>query len=266
MPESADKREPDGVGGRRPDGVGGRGPDDPGGRWPEGEHFKFAHRRQAGKALASRLIELCRASAGPLTDAALQTTPAVVLALPRGGVPVGFEVARALRAPLDVILARKIGAPHNPELGIGAVAEGGVQALIETQALNIAITAEDLERSISIARAELAQSVRLYRAARPSIDLSGMKAIVVDDGLATGATATAAVKAAKAFGARSVILAAPVGAKRTVKALSAEVDALVCVLEPELMWAIGMWYEDFSQVSAAEVLALLRASTQTTSP
>lgn len=217
----------------------------------------FADRRAAGRALAERILALDAqpvAGAGPILD---RSAPPVVLALPRGGVPVGFEVAAALGAPLDVLLARKIGAPGNPELGMGAVAEGGVRVLSEEVLRGLLVSDEELEHSAAGAEAELRRRVRLYRDDRPPLALEGRTAILVDDGLATGGTARAAIRAARARGAARVVLAAPVGAHSTVEALSEEADEVICLLEPEPMWAIGMWYRDFGQVPDHEVLTLL---------
>lgn len=184
----------------------------------------------------------------------------MVLALPRGGVPVGFEVATSLRCPLDVLVARKIGAPGNPELGIGAVAEGGVRVLNDEALLSLLVSEQELEHGVSRAESELHERVRLYRGETQPIPLAGRTAIVVDDGLATGGTARAAVKAARARGASRVILAVPVGARSTVSSLREEADEVICLLEPEPMFAIGMWYEDFAQVPDIEVLGLLGAA------
>lgn len=222
----------------------------------------FTSRRSAGQELASKILELDAQRHGargpdalpPILDGSM---PPVVLALPRGGVPVGFEVASALRAPLDVLLARKIGAPGNPELGMGAIAEGGVRVLSEEIMRGLLVSEEELEHSASTAEAELRRRVRLYRGERPPIALEGRTAIVVDDGLATGGTARAAIRAAKRRGAARVLLAVPVGAQSTVEALALEADEVICLLEPEPMWAIGMWYSDFSQVPDNEVLTLL---------
>ncbi len=222
----------------------------------------FANRRSAGQELAARIIDLDAQRHGvrgpdavaPILDS---SAPPVVLALPRGGVPVGFEVALALHAPLDVLLVRKIGAPGNPELGMGAIAEGGVRVLSEDVMRGLLVSQEELEHSASTAEAELRRRVRLYRDERPPVALEGRTAIVVDDGLATGGTARAAIQAAKRRGAARVLLAVPVGAQSTVEALALEADEVICLLEPEPMWAIGMWYSDFSQVPDNEVLTLL---------
>jgi putative phosphoribosyl transferase len=222
----------------------------------------FANRRAAGQELASKILELDARRHGAQSPDALppildSSMPPVVLALPRGGVPVGYEVASALGAPLDVLLARKIGAPGNPELGMGAIAESGVRVLSEDVMRGLLVSQEELEHSASTAEAELRRRVRLYRGERPPIALEGRTAIVVDDGLATGGTARAAIRAAKRRGAARVLLAVPVGAQSTVEALALEADEVICLLEPDPMWAIGMWYGDFGQVPDNEVLTLL---------
>jgi putative phosphoribosyl transferase len=241
----------------------------------------FADRRHAGRELATRILAfdaedrgLLRGAgerpgagedAGPTAGEGAHPTAAerpgpVVLALPRGGVPVGFEVAAALNAPLDVLVARKIGAPGNPELGVGAVAEGGVRVLSGELLRGLLVSQEELEHSAAKAEAELRARVELYRAGRAPVALQGRTAIVIDDGLATGGTARAAIRAARAIGAGQVLLATPVGAPSTVRELREEADEVICLLEPEPMWAIGMWYRDFSQVPDEEVLALLRSA------
>jgi putative phosphoribosyl transferase len=184
----------------------------------------------------------------------------VVLGLPRGGVPVAYEIAAALKAPLDVLVARKIGAPDNPELGIGAVAEGGMRVLSEEAIRSLLIGVQELEHASARAAREVAESVRRYRAGRQPVPLRGRTAVVVDDGLATGGTARAALRAVRAGGALHVVLAVPVGAPDAVRALAWEADAVVCLLEPQPLWAIGLWYEDFAQVSDEEVDELLSRS------
>jgi putative phosphoribosyl transferase len=204
----------------------------------------FSDRRAAGRALAESLAPL--AGEGP-----------VVLGLPRGGVAVAFEVALSLDAPLDVLVARKISAPENPELGIGAVAEGGVSVLNDKAVGNLLVDRGQLQVATARARAEVAERVRRYRAGMPPLPLWGRTAIVVDDGLATGATARAALRAVAGRGAARVVLAAPVGARATVEALGGEADELLCLFEPDPLWAIGLWYEDFSQISDEQVESLL---------
>jgi len=208
---------------------------------------RFTDRRAAGRALAERLRPL--ASQDP-----------IVLALPRGGVPVAYEVARALGAPLDVLMVRKIGAPGNPEFGIGAVAEGNVRVLDREAVRQMLMSVEELEGAIARARTELKARVERYRGGRPPLDVRGRTAIVVDDGLATGGTARAALRAVRARGPRRLVLAVPVGAPETVRSLRREADDVVCVLEPEEMWAVGLWYEHFEPTTDAEVAQLLAGS------
>lgn len=210
----------------------------------------FGDRRQAGRALAERLR-------GGLAD----ELP-VVLGLPRGGIPVAYEIALALKAPLDVLVARKIGAPSNPELGVGAVAEGGVRVLSEATIRALLIDEEELERAEVQAARQVAEAVSRYRSGRPPISLRGRTVVVVDDGLATGGTARAALRAVRAQNAARVVLAVPVGARDTVAALAGEADAVVCLVALQPLWAIGLWYDDFSQVSDDEVRELLRRAVE----
>jgi len=205
----------------------------------------FEDRRDAGRALAASLL----AHAGPAT---------LVLALPRGGVPVAFEVARALAAPLDVLGARKLGATGNRELAVGAIAEGGV-AVVDARAMRrCAMTQHSLDEVLVPERAELERQVALYRSGRAAPDLDGVNVIVVDDGLATGLTALAAVRAARAAAAASVIVAVPVGAAEALAMLEQEADAVICETTPRRLRAVGLFYRDFSPVSDEEVVALLR--------
>jgi len=213
----------------------------------------FADRRQAGAALAAELHPA-------------PTERPVVLALPRGGVPVGYEVARALHAPLDVLPVRKVGAPGNPELGIGAVAEGGVRVLDASTVRMLLISVEELERAVDRATAELDEQLARYRAGRPATELEGRTAIVVDDGLATGGTATAGVRAARARGARRVVLAVPVGSWQAVERLQAEADEVVCLETPPDLGAVGAWYDDFGQTSDAQVADLLAKAASESGP
>lgn len=182
----------------------------------------------------------------------------IVLALPRGGVVLGYEIARALDAPLDVFVARKIGAPAQPELGIGAVAPGGV-TLVDREALQIMnVTDEELQALAEEEREEMNRRLRRYRGSEDVPDVRGRTVILVDDGLATGATATAAIHALRHLEPRRIVLAIAVCAPQTADALRGEVDDLVCVAAPEPFHAVGLWYRDFSQTTDDEVVDLLR--------
>jgi putative phosphoribosyl transferase len=205
---------------------------------------RFRDRRQAGRALGERVRQL-------------DIEDPVVLGLPRGGVPVAYEVAQALEAPLDVIVARKVGAPGNPELGIGAVAEGDVRVFDRRALRLMLISAEELAHSADRVAEEVDRRVRLYRSERVPVPLGGRTAIVVDDGIATGGTARAALKAVRARGARRVVLAVPVGPPQTLAELAEEADEVVWLTAPATMLAIGFWYDDFAQTSDAEVGRLL---------
>lgn len=207
----------------------------------------FRDRRDAGEKLAVRLAEY-------------RDESPVVFALPRGGVPVAFEVADALGAALDVILARKLGAPDQPELGVGAVAQGGKRVLNAGIVAHLGIPEEYIERITRREMEEITASELRFRAGRSEPDLRGKTAILVDDGLATGVTARAAILAARDMKPRKVVLAAPVCAPQTTRILRREVDDLVCLHSPEELGAIGFWYRNFEQVSDEEVIELLEAS------
>ncbi len=204
----------------------------------------FRDRRHAGVLLGERLLPLGLARP-------------VVLGLPRGGVVVAAEVARALGAPLDVLVVRKLGAPGNPELGIGAIAEGGVTVRNEGLIARLRVTPAELEAVTAREAAELERRTRAYRRGRAPLPLAGCTAVVVDDGLATGYTARAAVAAARARGAAAVVLAVPVAAPETVTEFAALVDRVVCVDLPGFLFAVGASYADFSQTSDEEVERLL---------
>jgi len=205
---------------------------------------RFRDRRDAGRQLAERLRSL-------------DVTDAVVVGLPRGGVPVAFEVATALGAPLDVLVVRKIGSPGNPELGMGAVAEGGLRVFNEEVIATVLASPEELEHAAERAERELEERVRRYRRGRPAVGLVDRTVVLVDDGLATGGTARAAARAIRARGPRRLVLAVPVGAPETIEKLQPEFDEIVCLCAPPLLWAIGAWYEDFTQTSDQEVDDLL---------
>jgi putative phosphoribosyl transferase len=188
---------------------------------------------------------------------ALSPVRPVVLGLPRGGVVVAAAVARALGAPLDVLVVRKLGAPGNPELGIGAIAEGGITVQNEMLISRLGVSQAELEAVARREALELERRTRAYRQGRPPHPLAGCTAVVVDDGLATGYTARAAVAAARARGAAAVVLAVPVAAPETAAEFSSLVDRVVCVEMPEFMFAVGAAYEDFAQTGDDEVARLL---------
>ena len=203
----------------------------------------FRDRREAGAKLASALRPLASS---------------VVMGLPRGGVVVAAEVAKALGMPLDIVLVRKLGAPGEPELGVGAIAEGGIEVL-NTELIDLlGITDAALDRERERQQLELKRRNRLYRSRREPLQVANRQVILIDDGLATGVTATAAARSLRARGASSVVLAVPVGAPQAVRDLSSEVDEVVCLERPVLFRAVGQWYEDFRQTTDAEVLQCLR--------
>jgi predicted phosphoribosyltransferase len=207
----------------------------------------FADRVAAGDALAVALR----------VRPELMTEDPVIAALPRGGVPVAAPVARALGAPLDVIVVRKLGVPRQPELAMGAIGEGGVRVL-ERDVVNAwSVSAADLAAVETRERDALERRLVRLRAGRPGVPLGGRAVIVVDDGFATGSTARAAVAVARAEGATSVVLAAPVAPPTTVAALSRDADAVVCVAMPAPFAAIGQWYVDFSPTSDDDVVGIL---------
>ena len=181
----------------------------------------------------------------------------IVLALPRGGVPVAAEIARALKAPLDVMLVRKLGVPYYPELAMGAIASGGVRVMNEDVVRSAGVSKTSIEAVAEEEGRELARRERVYRGDRPWPDLKGRCVILVDDGLATGATMHAAINAVRAQQPERLVVAVPVAPPDTVRALEPLVDEMVCPLQPESFMAIGQWYRDFTQTSDAEVLSLL---------
>jgi putative phosphoribosyl transferase len=181
----------------------------------------------------------------------------VVLALPRGGVPVAYEVARELDAPLDVIVVRKVGVPGQPELAMGAIGEDGVRVVNDEIVRVVGATAADFSRIEQIEREELQRRAERFRGAAPRVDLVGRVAVIVDDGIATGSTARAACHVARAHGADHVVLAVPVAAPDSVRALASDADEIVCVEQPTRLQSVGQWYDDFTQVDDREVVELL---------
>jgi putative phosphoribosyl transferase len=188
----------------------------------------------------------------------------LVLALPRGGVPVAFEVAAALRAPLDVFLVRKLGVPGQEEFAMGAIASGGVRVMSDEVVRQLGLSREQVERVAEREQRELERRQQAYRGGRAAPELAGRKVILVDDGLATGSTMRAAVAAVRKGKPGRIVVAVPVGARDTCRALRAEADEVVCAATPEPFWGVGYWYQDFSQTSDEEVQGLLAAAPRTT--
>ncbi len=187
----------------------------------------------------------------------LQGQDVVVLGLPRGGVPVAAGVAHALRAPLDVIIVRKLGAPHQPEFAMGALGEGGVRIINDEVVAMAGVSPAELAAIEARERAELERRARRFRAGRPPVPIAGRTVVVIDDGIATGSTARAACRVARAHGAARIILAVPVGHSEAINSLRRDADEVICLTEPRSLLAIGEWYEDFSQTSDEEVINLL---------
>ncbi|MFH8449283.1 phosphoribosyltransferase [Streptomyces fungicidicus] len=210
--------------------------------------MRFRDRRQAGRELAARLRE--RRDEGALPDP-------VVLALPRGGVAVAAEVARALDAPLDVLVVRKIGAPFHEEFGVGAMAGDGVPVFDEDSLLRLGLSESDLAAVVARERAELRRREERYRQGRPPPDTRGRTVIVVDDGLATGSTARAALRALRARAPGRLVLAVPVGAAEGLALMRSEADEVLCLHEPAAFMAVGQWYEEFDQLTDEDVLDAL---------
>jgi putative phosphoribosyl transferase len=209
--------------------------------------LRFRDRQDAGQQLAGELRDFAKDS--PL-----------VLALPRGGVPVAFEVARALGAELDVWVVRKLGVPWHQELGVGAVAEGG-QVFVSREIIEqVGLTGLELAQITETKRREVAERVRKFRGDRPRPLLQGRTVILVDDGIATGGTARAAIEAIRSEAPKKLVLAVPVAAPDSLSALGTLVDRVVCLLTPTDLHAIGLWYDDFTQVPDEEVIRLLERS------
>jgi len=214
----------------------------------------FRDRTDAGRRLAAALR--------PYAD----DPGVIVLALPRGGVPVGYEVARGLGAPLDVFLVRKLGVPGREELAMGAIASGGVRVVNREVVRELGLAQQDLDEAAAHEADEMRRREEAYRDDRPAPDLRGKTVILVDDGLATGSTMRAAVAAVRRLGPSKVVVAVPVGAAETCREFRAIADDVVCVETPDPFFAVGGWYRDFSQTTDDEVRELLARAAGTGSP
>jgi putative phosphoribosyl transferase len=210
----------------------------------------FQDRYEAGRVLASRLMQYAN------------QPDVVVLALPRGGVPVGYEVAKALNVPLDVFVVRKLGVPGHEELAMGAIASGGVRVLNEDVVRALGIPESLIDRIAEREQRELERREQEYREGRPPLDVRGRTVILVDDGLATGSSMRVAAMALKQLRPARVIVAVPVASPATCAEFQSVVDQVVCAVTPEPFWAVGQWYEDFSQTSDEEVRELLRRASR----
>jgi putative phosphoribosyl transferase len=215
-------------------------------------HFK--NREHAGMELAE------------LLDAYACRPDVTVLALPRGGVPVGFALAKALAAPLDVMLVRKLGVPGHEELAMGAVASGGQLVVAPDVVRMLGISDEVVAEAARRESQEVVRREQLFRDGRPAPDVRGRVAILVDDGLATGSTMLAAVRALRALHPAKIIIAVPVGAADSCRRLDTEADQVICLRMPEPFYAVGLWYEDFAQTTDEEVIRLLAESARTPAP
>ena len=204
----------------------------------------FRDRQDAGRRLAAQLEKY-------------RDRNPIVLGLPRGGVPVAFEIARELNAPLDVIVARKIGAPMQPELGIGAIAQGDVMVLDHDTIRYLGLSRDDISRAAQIEISEMRRRLEEYRGDAGLPDVSGRTVILVDDGLATGVTMIAALKAVRQGNPDRIVIAVPVCARETVRSIERMGVDVVCSSTPEIFRAVGIWYRNFTQTSDAEVIELL---------
>ena len=209
----------------------------------------YADRREAGRILSGKLISFAGRD------------DVVVLGLPRGGVPVAFEAAQALKAPLDVFLVRKLGAPGHEELAMGAIASGGVVVVNDEVVRALRISADTVMAEVESERAELTRREAIYRNGRPPLDVRGKTVILVDDGLATGSTMRAAVTALRQKEPARIVVAVPVGAASTCAEFQSIADECVCAIAPENFRAVGLWYDDFAQTGDDEVCDLLTRAT-----
>jgi len=212
------------------------------------ELFRFADRAEAGRLLGAKLVAYSRQEG------------VIVLGLPRGGVPVAWEVARVLGVPLDVLVVRKLGTPGQKELAMGAVAPGGVQVLDLSTVKQLCVPAEVIEEVAAAERKELERQESEYRGRRPPLAVAGKTVILVDDGIATGSCVLAAIAAVRKQGAAQVIVAVPVAPATARSAIGIEADEVVSLFEPEIFFAVSQWYEDFSQISDDQVRGLLERS------
>jgi predicted phosphoribosyltransferase len=210
---------------------------------------RFQDRTEAGKLLAESLAGFA------------DRPDVLVLALPRGGVPVAFEVAQALRVPLDVFVVRKLGTPGNEELAMGAIASGGIRVLNLTVVETLGVPADLIEEAAERELRELERRERVYRKHRPAFDLRGRTVILIDDGIATGSTMRAAIKALRQTAGR-IVVAVPTAAPDTAADLRPEVDEFVALITPAGFYAVGQWYEDFGQTTDAEVTELLEKANE----
>jgi predicted phosphoribosyltransferase len=213
-------------------------------------NFRFQDRSEAGRLLALKLKHYEGRS------------DVVVLAVPRGGVPVGFEVAGSLCAPMDVFVVRKLGMPGHEEFALGAIASGGVSFLNEKAIEKLRVSREVIEAVMARERLELDRQERIYRKYDRAIDVKDQTVVLVDDGLATGASMQAAVRAVRQRRPARIVVAVPVAAPDTCIDLAREVDEFVCVQTPDPFFAVGTWYDDFSQIGDEEVRALLEQATR----
>jgi predicted phosphoribosyltransferase len=215
---------------------------------------RFHDRREAGQLLARQLADY------------KDRDDVVVLALPRGGVPVGYEIARELRAPLDVFVVRKLGVPWQPELAMGAIAGRGTEVLNGDVVTAYNIPPYVIRAVAEVEGKELQRRVEEYRAGRPPLDLTGRTVILVDDGLATGSTMRAAIRAIRQDHPSAIVVAVPVGAASTCRTFQNNVDRIICLRTPAEFSAVGLWYEDFSQTTDSEVRDLLSHDTTRRDP
>jgi putative phosphoribosyl transferase len=212
----------------------------------------FENRVEAGRQLAQKL------------KAYADRRDVIVLGIPRGGVAVAFEVAKALRVPLDIFLSRKLGVPWHEELAFGALSTGSVRILDRDLIAKLGLSDREIDHVAKTVEAELKRRERVYRGARPPLQLQGKTVLLIDDGIATGSSMSAAIQALRQMRPAKIVVAVSVAPLQTYNRLTSEVDQLVCIDTPESFYAIGQFYEDFSQVTDDEVTNLLRRSTDTT--